>query len=147
MFFPQTKIQQITVQEHLFNEFALAHPTFGLCTSQNYTFTFTYHPFNDHTMCTIDDLQHLIFGNSQPSDKISGKTKIVSHLNISQESLKQKINVDIYIAHNLQGQWHILISTQTAKIPFLDSYSFPVTCTTHIRPSFITTNHPLITLQ
>ena len=64
----------------------------------------------------------------------------------SQESLL-KINVHIYIAHHLQGQWNIPISTQTAKTPFLDSYSFPVTCPTHIRSSCMMNNHPPNTLQ
>ena len=32
-FFLQTQLQQITVQEHLFGEFALAPLTFELCTS------------------------------------------------------------------------------------------------------------------
>ena len=32
-FFLQTQLQQITVEEHIFGEFAIATLTFGLCTS------------------------------------------------------------------------------------------------------------------
>ena len=42
-FFLKTQLQQITVQEHLFGEFALAPLTFGPCTSPTDTFPFTYH--------------------------------------------------------------------------------------------------------
>ena len=41
-FFPQTQLQQITVQEHIFGEFTLAPLTFGPCTSPTDTFPFTY---------------------------------------------------------------------------------------------------------
>ena len=41
----QTQLQQITVQEHMFREFALVPLTFGLCTSPTDTFPFTYHFF------------------------------------------------------------------------------------------------------
>ena len=39
-FFIQKKLQHITVQEHIFGEFALAPLTFGLCTSPTDTFPF-----------------------------------------------------------------------------------------------------------
>ena len=52
------------------------------------------------------------------------------------------MNVYIYIAHHIRGQWHRPISPQTAKAPFLDSYYCHVTCPTHIRPSCLITNHP-----
>ena len=42
------------------------------------------------TTCAVDDSQRLIFGNSQSPDKFTGKTKTVSHLTSSQESLKYK---------------------------------------------------------
>ena len=67
--------QQITVQEHLFGEFALVHLTFGSCTSPTDTFPFTYHPFDSPGMCTVDNLQGLIFGNSQSPDKFTGNPK------------------------------------------------------------------------
>ena len=41
-FFLQTQLQQITVQEHLFGDFALAPLTFGMYTSPTETFPFTY---------------------------------------------------------------------------------------------------------
>ena len=41
-FFLQTQLQQITVKEHLFGEFALAPLNFGPCTSPTDTFPFTY---------------------------------------------------------------------------------------------------------
>ena len=44
-FFLQTKLQQITVEENIFDEFALMHLTFGKCISPNATFPFTYHLF------------------------------------------------------------------------------------------------------
>ena len=147
VFFLQTQLQQLTVQEHLFGEFSLVHLTFGSCTSPTDTFTFTYHPFNFRAMCAVDDFERLRFGNSQSHNKFTGKPKIVSHLTSSQESLKQKVNVYIYIAHHIQGQWHSPISPQTARTPFLDIYYCHMTCPTHIRPSCLTTNHPLNMLQ
>ena len=42
-FFLQTQLQQITVQEHIFGEFALAPLTFGPFTSPTDTFPFTCH--------------------------------------------------------------------------------------------------------
>ena len=136
--FLQIKLQQITVQEHIFGDFALAPINFSLCASPTDTFSFTYHP-----ICEVNDFQRLIFGNSQSYGKFTGKPKIVSHPTSSQESLKQQIKVYIYIAHHLRGQWHIHISPQTAKSPFLDSYSCPNT----IRPYCLTTNLPLNTVQ
>ena len=41
--FPQTQLQQITVQRHPFGYFALTPLTFGPCTSTPETFYFTYH--------------------------------------------------------------------------------------------------------
>ena len=41
-FFLQTQLQQITVKEHIFGEFAIATLTFGSCTSPIDTFPFTY---------------------------------------------------------------------------------------------------------
>ena len=82
--------QQITVQEHIFGEFALVHLTFGLCTSPTDTFCFTYHPFNVPGMYAVDNFQRLIFGNSQLSKKFTGKPKIVSLPTSSRESVKHK---------------------------------------------------------
>ena len=113
----------------------------------NWHFRLHLSPFNVRIMCAVDDFQRFIFGNSQSSNKFSGNTKIVSHPTSSQESLKQKVDFYIYIAHHLRGQWHIPISPQTAKTPFLGSYYFPVICPTHIIPSCLTKNHPPNTLQ
>ena len=41
--FHKTQLQQITMEEHLFGEFALATLTFGPCTFTSDTFPFTYH--------------------------------------------------------------------------------------------------------
>ena len=132
--FLQTQLQQITVQEHIFGDFALAHLTFGSCTSPTENFPFTYHPSNRCAMCAVDYFQQLRFGNSQSPDKFTGKPYI-------------KMNVYIYIAHHLQGQWHSLISTQKAKTPFSDSYSCHMTCLNHIRHSCLMTNQYPNTLQ
>ena len=43
LFFLQTQLQHITVQEHIFGEFALVSLTFDPCTSPTDTFPFTYH--------------------------------------------------------------------------------------------------------
>ena len=43
IFFLQTQLQQITVQEHHFGDFELAHLTFGSYTSPTETTPFTYH--------------------------------------------------------------------------------------------------------
>ena len=71
--------QQITAQEHLVGEFALAHLTFGLCTPPTDTSPFTYHPFNGPGMCVLDNFQLLRFGNNWSPDKFTGnrKTKII----------------------------------------------------------------------
>ena len=68
-FFLQTQLQQITVQEHLFGEFALALLTFGPCTSPTETSTFTYHflyvyiticqCLNCSPICAVENLQRL----------------------------------------------------------------------------------------
>ena len=42
-FFPQTQLQKITVEGHIFGEFALPHFTFGSCTSATDTLFFAYH--------------------------------------------------------------------------------------------------------
>ena len=61
--FHKTQLQQITVEEHLFGEFALATLTFGPCTSTSDTFPFAYHfppvpisisePFNCSPIFTV----------------------------------------------------------------------------------------------
>ena len=51
------------------------HLTFGSCTSPTDTFPFTYHPFNGPGMCSVDNFQCLIFGNSQSPDNFTGKPK------------------------------------------------------------------------
>ena len=113
----------------------------------NWNFHLHLTPFHGRAICAVCNFQHLRFGNSQSSNKFAGNPKIVSHPTSSQESQKQQTNVYIYIAHHLQDQWHIPISPQTEKTPFLDRYSFSMTCSTHISPSCLTTNHPPNTLQ
>ena len=46
--------------------------------------------FPSPTTCALDDIQRLIFDNSQLPDKFTGKPKIVSHPKSSQGSLKHK---------------------------------------------------------
>ena len=65
----QTQLHQITEQEHIFGEFALAPLTFGPCTSPTDTFPFTYHflsvsipirqSLNCIPICAVDNLQRL----------------------------------------------------------------------------------------
>ena len=83
-------MSKITVQEHVFGDFALVYLTSGSCTSPTDTSPFTYHPFNGPVMCAVDNFQRLRFGNSQSPDKFTGKPKIVSFLTSSQDSVKQK---------------------------------------------------------
>ena len=69
LFFLQTQIQQITVKEHIFGEFALAPLTFVPCTSPTDNFPFTYHfpsvsiticqSLNCSPICAVDNLQRL----------------------------------------------------------------------------------------
>ena len=82
--------QQITVQEHLFGEFALVNLTFGSWTSPNDTAPFTYQPFNVPGMCAEEKFQPWGFGNSWSPEKFTGKPKIVSLPTSSQESVKHK---------------------------------------------------------
>ena len=68
-FFLQTQLQNITVQEHIFSEFALAPLTFGPCTSPTDTFPFTYNfpsvpipicqSLNCSPICTVENFQRL----------------------------------------------------------------------------------------
>ena len=68
-FFLQTQLQQITVQEHIFGEFALAPLTFGPCTSPTDTFPFTDHcssvsiPISQYLNCSpifqVENFQRL----------------------------------------------------------------------------------------
>ena len=82
--------QQITVQEHLFGEFALVQLTFYSCTYPTDNSPFTYYTFNGPGMCAVEKFQCLRFGNSQSPDMFMGKPKIISLLNSPQESLKHK---------------------------------------------------------
>ena len=82
--------QQITAQEYLFSEFALTKLTIGPCTSPIDISPFTYHPFNNPGMCTVANFQCLRIVIGQSPDKFTGKPKLVSHPNNSQEILKQK---------------------------------------------------------
>ena len=82
--------QKITVKEHICGEFTLVHLTFGSCTSPTDNYPFTYHHFNGPGMCSIDNFQCLIFGNSQSPNKFRGNPKIFSIMKASQESLKHK---------------------------------------------------------
>ena len=83
--------------------------------------------YPSHTTCMVDYLQLLRFGNSQSPKKFT-------------ENPKTQINVYTYIAHHLRGQWHSPISPQTAKTPFLGSYSCHVTFQTH--KAFLSENEP-----
>ena len=66
-FFLQTQLQQITVQENIFSEFALTPLTFGPCTSPTETSPFTYHfpsvsiptvqPLNFSPIFVVDNFQ------------------------------------------------------------------------------------------
>ena len=67
--------QQITVQEHIFGEFAIVHLTCGFCTSATDIFPFTYHPFIGPGMCAVENFQKLRFGNSQSPDKFTENPK------------------------------------------------------------------------
>ena len=96
-------------------EFTLTYPTLRSCTYPTETPPYIYHHFNGRAMCAVYDIQHVIFGNSQSSDKFTGKPKIFSHPTSSQESLKQQINVYIYIAHHIRGQWKIPIYSQIER--------------------------------
>ena len=67
LFFFQTQLQKIIVEEHLFGEFALAILTFGSCTSPTDTFPFTYlfpsvaisiqYPLDCSTIFVVNHLQ------------------------------------------------------------------------------------------
>ena len=67
VFFLQTQLQQITVQEHIFDEFALAPLTFGPFTPPTDIFHFTYHfpsvtipisqSLNCSPICVVDNFQ------------------------------------------------------------------------------------------
>ena len=64
VFFLETQLQQITVQEPVFCEFALTPLTFGPCTSPTDSFPFTYHfpfvsipisqPLNCSPICRVE---------------------------------------------------------------------------------------------
>ena len=65
--FHMTQLQQITVEEHIFGEFALTNLTFGPCTFTTDTFPFTYQipyvptsisePLNCSPIFNVDNLQ------------------------------------------------------------------------------------------
>ena len=65
--FHMTQLQQITVEEHIFGEFALANLTFGMCTSTTDTVPFTYeflslpssnsHPLKCSPIYRVDNFQ------------------------------------------------------------------------------------------
>ena len=77
------------MEEHIFGEFALAHHTFGSCTSPTDTFT-------SPTTCAVDDFQRLRYGNSQSPEKFTEKPRI-------------QIIIYIYIAQHLRVKWHSLV--------------------------------------
>ena len=66
------------------------HLIFGLCTFPTDTFPFTCYPFNGPGMCLVDNLQRLIFVNSQSPNKFTGKPKIFRLPTSLQESIKHK---------------------------------------------------------
>ena len=51
---------------------------------------FTYHPLNGPSMCAVDNLQCLRFGNSQSLNKFTGNPKTSILPTSSQESVKHK---------------------------------------------------------
>ena len=53
----------------------------------------------------------------------------------------------MYIEYNIKSKWNSPVNNQTSKIPLLDSYSFHLTCPTHRRPYWLTSNHLPNTLQ
>ena len=119
-FFLQTQLQQITVQEHLFGEFALAPLTFELCTSPTDTFTFTYHPFNLLSMYAVDNLQRLIFVNGRSLDKFTG-TRV---------KCKSLFTFIFTLQDHLRGQWHSPISRKVFTCGRLTTQSSPHCCST-----------------
>ena len=126
--FLQKKIQQRIVQEHIFGEFMFAHLTFGSCTSPTDTSPFTYHPFNNCSMCAVENSQRLIFGNSQSSNKFAGNPKIVSHPTSSQEILKQKsiFTFKLRSIYGVNGTEQYLLDTENTLLGqlFLPCYMY-----------------------
>ena len=103
--------QQITVQEYLFGGFVLVHLTFGSCTSPTEKFPFAYFSFSGPGIYVVDNIQRLIFGNSQSPEKFTGEGKT-----------QIKIYVYICILHHLQGQWHIPISRNVLTCHWYQRY-------------------------
>ena len=77
-------------------------------------------------MCAVDDFQRLRFGNSQSPDKLTGKPKTKNQWLHCAPSMRSMAQPDI---------------SPDRKTPFLDSYSCHFIFPTHIRPSFLMTNH------
>ena len=135
VFFLQTQLQKITVQEHIFGEFSLAPFSFGSCTSPTDTLPSTYHYFNDSFMCAVYDFQRLIFDNSQPPKNLTGNPK----------TKNQRLHCKPYTP-STRSMEQPNIYPDSENIP-LGRLFLPRDMLTHIRPSFLTTNHPLKTLQ
>ena len=66
-FFLQTQLQHITVQEHLFGEFALATLTFGPFTSPTETSPFTYHFRLCHSYLPVPKMHPQLRGRQFPT--------------------------------------------------------------------------------
>ena len=55
---------------------ALTYLNFTLRTSPTENFPITPHPFNGCAICKVDNFQRLIFGNSQPPEKLTRNPKM-----------------------------------------------------------------------
>ena len=119
VFFLQTQLQQITVQENIFGKFALAPLNFGLCTSLTDTFPFTYHfpsmsipigqPFKCSPICTVDSFQ-----------------RFQRHINIL-DNPRQRMGSHFRFSYTLQSSGDLLWCRETeAYIPLLLVCSLPV---------------------
>ena len=111
VFLIPTQLQKITDQEHIFDEFALAHLTFWIWTS------LTDIPPSPNTWA-VDNFQRLRFDNSQSPDKFTGSPKTVIHPKRFTGKFKPQINVYIYIAHrllnnNVNGSLHCCNTRRT----------------------------------
>ena len=76
------------------------------------------------TTCAVDNFQRLRFFNIQSPDKLTGKTKIISHPESSQESVKHK-STFTFTFHTIDPSTRSMAQPNTP----------PDSKNTHIRPS------------
>ena len=119
VFFIQTQLQQITVQEHIFGEFATASLTFVPCTSPTDTL-----PFNYHFLSVSIPIRQTL--NCSPIWVVDNLQRFQRHINILDHPLQRKCS-HFRFPYTLQSSGDFIWCRETeAHINLLLACSLPI---------------------